>query len=159
MNPFGILLGMAIDPASTSSNGTTRAERPASAESSSSDLASGLGFEPMLPTLSLCGGTSAIDTTSNKASTARSSVTKARIERRSSFDRRTQSLITFGLVRGITPSSIRRQSGAAIRDFVSLPLDGGAAASRPKAFSFSNASDDANKPSGTSAIRQRGESE
>jgi hypothetical protein len=40
-------------------------------------------------------------------------------------DRLTPSLIALGLVRGITHTSIRKQSGAAIRDSALWPLDGG----------------------------------
>lgn len=48
---------------------------------------------------------------------------------RSLSDRLMQSLITSGLVRGITHMSIRKQCGAAIRDSALWPLDGGNAGS------------------------------
>jgi hypothetical protein len=41
--------------------------------------------------------------------------------------RQTRSLISSGLIAGITPSFVRKTSGLAIRDFASLPLDGGGA--------------------------------
>lgn len=53
--------------------------------------------------------------------------TKARSSHLSLSDRLTQSLITSGLVRGITHTSIRKQSGAAIRASALWPLDGGVA--------------------------------
>lgn len=151
MHPFGILLGMEIYPASNSSSDTIRAERPAIGENSSSGPVSASFFEPTHLTPSSSGDMSGIDMTSRRVSTARSSATKARIERRNSFDKRTQSLITFGLVRGTTPSSIRKRSGAAIRDFASLPLVGGGVAGRAKGFSFSSASVDTVEPSGAGA--------
>jgi hypothetical protein len=56
-------------------------------------------------------------------STAPSSETKANTDPVTSFDRRTRLLIDFGLIQGITPTSIRKQFGAAIPDFVSsLPV-------------------------------------
>ena len=50
---------------------------------------------------------------------ARSSATKDRYLAANSFDRRIQSLINSGLIAGITPTSIRKRSGAVIPDFVS----------------------------------------
>lgn len=47
-------------------------------------------------------------------------VTKAQ----SLSDRLTPSLISLGLVKGITPTSMRRRSGQRILDFASLPPDG-----------------------------------
>jgi len=74
--------------------------------------------------LSLSGGSSSTPVAS-KASIAQSSETKARTYRQSLSDKLTQSLITSGLVKGITHTSIRRQSGAAIRASALWPLDGG----------------------------------
>lgn len=85
----------------------------------------------------LFGGTLST-TAGKKASTVRSSATKARTGRPSLSDRLTPSLITAGLIRGITPSLIRRLSGVPIRAFASLPLDGSAADEARVASSFSN---------------------
>lgn len=133
MSPCGFLLKMVIDPALISSSDTILAERPAIDESSLLDRENGSFFEPMQQTLFSSGGTSDIDTIGSKASTAQSFETRARTRLPSLSDRLTQSLITAGLVRGITPSSIRNQSGAAIRDFASLPLVGGGAGEQRKA--------------------------
>lgn len=63
-------------------------------------------------------------TADRSASTARRSATKGRSRPPSLSDRLTQSLITAGLVKGITPTSIRKRSGAAIPDTVFSWLDG-----------------------------------
>lgn len=70
-------------------------------------------------------GESSSMTAASKASTALSSATKARTDPRTLSDRLTQSLITAGLVKGTTPTSIRHQLGAAIRASALWPLDGG----------------------------------
>mgnify|MGYP000376682756 CR=1 FL=1 len=57
-------------------------------------------------------------------SIARSSETKARFSARSLSDRLTPSLISAGLVRGITPTSTRSECGAEIPDIASYGLDG-----------------------------------
>lgn len=59
-----------------------------------------------------------------KASTARSSETKANTSHLTLSDRLTPSLISHGLVAGITPMSTRQQCGAAIPDIASYGLDG-----------------------------------
>ncbi len=51
---------------------------------------------------------------------------------RSLCDRLTPLLISSGLVAGITPTSVRQMSGAAIRDTAFLPLAGGGAGERQK---------------------------
>lgn len=88
-------------------------------------------------TLFSSGDMSDIASTVRKGSTVQSSETRARTDRLSLSDRLTQSLITAGLIKGITPSLIRGMSGAAIRDFASLPLDGGAAVDPKKVYLFS----------------------
>jgi len=60
--------------------------------------------------------------------TAQSFETKARRSRHSLSDRLTLSLITSGLVSGITPTSIRQRCGAPIPATVSWRRDGGDAA-------------------------------
>jgi hypothetical protein len=137
MSRSGISPRMVTYPVSTFSNGTIHAERQASDEGSSSARESESSLEPTQRTLFSFGDTSATGTTIKKASTVQSSETRVRTDRLSLSDRLTQSLITAGLVKGITPSLIRETSGAAIRDFASLPLDGGAAVHPKKGFSFS----------------------
>jgi hypothetical protein len=56
---------------------------------------------------------------------------EVRSSRRSLSDRLTSSLITSGLVSGITPTSIRKKLGAVIPDSALWPLDG-ASADGPK---------------------------
>ena len=90
----------------------------------------------------LFGGLPNIEATPRKGSSARCSVTRAHFGRQSLSDKLTQSLITAGLVAGTTPSLIRKQSGVAILDFVSLPLDGGAVDNLEKACSSSRGSHD-----------------
>lgn len=70
-------------------------------------------------------GESSSTTAASKASIAPSFGMNPRTGRVSLSDRLTQSLITSGLVKGITHTSIRKQSGAAIRDSALWPLDGG----------------------------------
>jgi hypothetical protein len=63
----------------------------------------------------------------SKASTAPCSETKAASDRPTLSDRLTPLLISAGLVKGTTHTSVRKQSGAAIRASALWPLDGGAA--------------------------------
>jgi hypothetical protein len=79
-------------------------------------------------------GESSSMTADRSASTAPSSGTRVPTNHRSLSDRLMQSLITAGLVRGITHTSIRKQLGAPIRATALWPLDGGAA-DEPKADS------------------------
>jgi len=92
-----------------------------------SDLEAESSCEPTPETPCLFGDFPSSGQTAKKASNAPSSVTRVRSVRLSLSDKLTQSLITSGLVAGITPSLIRQLSGAAIRDAASLPLDGGVA--------------------------------
>lgn len=80
--------------------------------------------EPNEPMLFSSGESSSTPVVS-KALTAPSFGTKGKSDRPTLSDRLTQSLITSGLVRGITHTSIRKQSGAAIRASALWPLDGG----------------------------------
>jgi hypothetical protein len=80
-----------------------------------------------MQTLSLFGENSST-LPASKESTARSSAMKARTDHPTLSDRLTQSLISAGLVKGTTPTSIRNESGAAIPASALWPLDGGAAA-------------------------------
>jgi hypothetical protein len=62
--------------------------------------------------------TSTIRSQSKRGLSAPSFEMKAHSSRLSLSDKLTPSLITLGLVRGITPKSIRKKSGAEILDFV-----------------------------------------
>jgi hypothetical protein len=94
-----------------------------------------------METLFSSGGEPNTGLTNRTALNAPCSATKGRTYRRSLSDRLTQSLITAGLVCGITPSSIRQLSGQPIRVLAFDMPDGGAAASPAKAFSSSSECD------------------
>lgn len=80
--------------------------------------------------------------TARRALSAPSSATGARTSRRSLSDKLTLSLMSAGLVRGITPSSTRKQSGQPIQVFAFDRPGGGGAAKPPSGFSSSNGSDE-----------------
>ena len=65
-------------------------------------------------------GASSSTTADRPASTVRSSVRKVHIKRVSLSDRLTQSLITVGLVRGITPTLSRKRLQEPVRVIVSF---------------------------------------
>lgn len=123
--PFGSSPRMGIATASRSTSGTippidtgtgARASSlPVPAKSSSSATPR--------PRRYSSGGNSSTPAAS-VGSTAPSSETKALRSRQSLSDRLTQSLITAGLVRGITPTSVRRRSGQPMLDFAFSKLDG-----------------------------------
>ena len=123
-NRSGISPRTATDPVSLSSDDTILATTKSRSKGRLSVPESTSSCEPMKAMPSLFGELPVIGRTGKKASNARSSATKATTSRPSLSDRLTQSLITHGLIRGTTPSLIRRLSGVAIRDFVSLPLGG-----------------------------------
>lgn len=79
--------------------------------------------EPMQETL-FSFGENLSTIAARKASTARCSETKANTYQASLSDRLTKSLITSGLVAGITPMYVRKTLGLPILDFALLPLDG-----------------------------------
>lgn len=93
---------------------------------------SGSSCEPLTPMRSLFGDmtpdhqteSGAAETVEKSASTVESSVMRADIAVLSSFRKRTQSLITSGLIKGITPSSIRHGSRQGILATVFYELDG-----------------------------------
>lgn len=60
----------------------------------------------------------------SKESTAQSSEMNRRAKAQNSYDRRMLVLLRAGLVKGITPTSIQRECGAKIPDFVSSWQDG-----------------------------------
>lgn len=116
--------------ASNSMNDTTAPITTKTAESEANSLApENTSFlERETETLCLFGANSLMTPSPNKrGSTAPSSETKppAAIARQTLSDRLTPSLISAGLVKGITHTSIRKQSGAAIRASALWPLDGG----------------------------------
>lgn len=79
--------------------------------------------------------------TDKKALSATSSETRARTYRRSLSDKLTPSLISAGLVCGITPSSTRKQSGQPIQ-VLALDMPVGGAAAKPLSdFSYSSAAE------------------
>ena len=129
MSRFGILRKTETAVASRSTNGITPAIATATAERETSSAAreKKLSCEPPMRTLSLFGENLSMAPASRE-STAPSSVMRVRTDHPTLSDRLTQSLISAGLVKGITPTSIRNESGAAIPVSALWPLDGGAAA-------------------------------
>lgn len=128
MSRSGISRKMATAVASRSSSVIIPATTTATAENETSSvgLAKRLCCAPPMRTLSLFGEDLST-LPASKESTARSSATRARTDLPTLSDRLTQSLISSGLVKGITPTSIRNESGAAIQASALWPLDGGAA--------------------------------
>lgn len=116
-------------PASLSTNVTTHAIIIAmvGGEHSLLDRAKVLFSGPSEPTLFSSGDGSSM-TAGMMASTAPYFVMKARTRRVSLSDKLTQSLITSGLVRGITPTSTRKQLGEPVRVIASFELGGADAA-------------------------------
>jgi hypothetical protein len=80
----------------------------------------------------LCGENSSTSE-ENRASTVQSFAMNRHIEAANSFDKRMQLLIASGLVRGITPTSIRTQLGVQIPAFVSSYQAGDDAGARSDA--------------------------
>jgi hypothetical protein len=100
-------------------------------EKSSADLEKKLFSERRQQTLFSCGESSSTAALMNEQESGKAesiapcSETNRRREAAISFDKRMQSLMRSGLIAGITPTSVRRVSGAQIPDFVSSWLDGG----------------------------------
>lgn len=137
MSPSGISQKTEIYPATLSSAGTIPAE-PSVLGNGSSLGPEKKSFSEQTPVmLSLFGELLSTEQTTSKGSNALSSAMRVRFNRPSLSDKLTQSLISAGLVRGTTPSWIRKQSGAAIRDSVSLFPDGGDAGDPARVCSFS----------------------
>ena len=136
---FGGSQRMATDRAVTCSGVTTAAERASALPTCSSGQVTRSSLDPRSETLFSCGAAPFTDKTRKQASNARSSETRVRSSRRSLSDRLTRSLITSGLVCGITPLSIRQLSGQPIRVLAFDTPTGPAAASPEKAFSSSSA--------------------
>jgi len=124
-----------MSPASNFTNGITAATDTRTVASEASLLApeSTLFSEQATPMPCSSGANSSTTRSrSRRASTAPSSETKrpTAIGHQTLSDRLTPSLIAAGLVKGTTPMSIRKQSGAAIRASALWPLDGDALAER-----------------------------
>ncbi len=132
MSHTGILQKTEICPVSHSMSGTIPATitQMAGSEASSSAPDKLLPSAPQLLTPSLFGESSLMIPAS-KESIAPSLGTKAKSSQVSLSDRLTQSLISAGLVKGITPTSVRKQLGAVIPVTALWPLDGGNA-EKPK---------------------------
>ncbi|OWV62532.1 hypothetical protein ATY75_11945 [Rhizobium sp. N122] len=105
----------------------------------------------MMGTLSLFGELPSTGRTAKRALNVRSSETKADTSHQSLSVRLTRSLITAGLVKGITPLSVRTTYGLAIRDFAFLPLDGGDAGAPQKVYSSLRDCRDAAQPNASEA--------
>src|SRR5690348_2153102 len=92
-------------------------------EKYSADPEKKLFLEQETPTQSLFGESSLTDQ-DRKELIAQFSGMRAKLDRRTLSDRLTKSLISAGLVKGITPMSVRRELGAPIQDFVIYLPDG-----------------------------------
>lgn len=125
--PFGGSRRTATCASATSIDGiTARANRSERATLLSAPAIKS-SFELPMAMPHLHGDTRATGKTGRKASNAACSATKARTYRPSLSDRLTRSLISSGLVCGITPSSIRKASNQPIRGLAFGTPDGGAA--------------------------------
>lgn len=113
--------------AGTSTGATTAAEKASERPTCSSAPATRLSSDQLMATRYLLGDEQSTGETDSKASSAPCSVTRGRTSRRSLSDKLTRSLITSGLVCGITPSSIRALSGQPIRVLAFSGRAGGAA--------------------------------
>lgn len=107
-------------------NGTTRQKRMAAESSvSSSDPVSRSCSEPSSETggvsRALRGGESDTVSMDKQESAARSSEMRGNTDQATSYGTLMQSLIDDGLVKGITPLSMRRRSGQQILDFAFFP--------------------------------------
>lgn len=125
----------AISASATSTAATTAAANPSAPRTSSLALATRSFCEPLQAMLPLSGAERNTAATGKRASNVPSFGTRARSSRPSLSDRLTASLITSGLVCGITPSSLRKLSDQPIRVLAFDMPDGCAAATRAAAFS------------------------
>lgn len=122
---FGISQRTATSHAWRFSGDTIPAEIKTPETGCSSDRETRSFSEQTMAMPCLFGGEPSFVRTVKKVSNAPYSGTKVRTRHQSLSDKLTKSLITSGLVAGTTPSFVRKQFGVAIRDFASLPLDGG----------------------------------
>lgn len=129
----------AISASATSTGATIRRGSRSARLTLLSDPETKSSCGQQLATRLLFGDEASTAGTSKPASSARCSVTRASRYRPSLSDRPTASLITSGLVCGITPSSIRKLSGQPIRVLAFDGPDGSDAGSPTGACSFLNA--------------------
>lgn len=138
--PFGGSRRTATCASATSIDGiTARANRNERATSLSAPAIRS-SFELPMAMPHSHGATRATGKMGRKASSAACSATRARTYRPSLSDRLTQSLISSGLVCGITPSSIRKASNQPIRGLAFVMPDG-ADAQKPRSAVCSSSSD------------------
>ena len=128
MAPYGGSQRTVTPHAAICSDATTAPGKAAARRPSSSDPVTRSSCEMQPDQPSLFGACPDTGETVKPALSARYFVTKARTSRQSLSDKLTPSLITAGLVCGITPSSIRQQSGQPIRALAFAMPDGGALA-------------------------------
>ena len=126
-------------PAASCSGATTAPGRAAARRPFLSAPETNSSCETLMDQPSLLGECHDIAATDKPASSAQYSATKVRASRRSLSDKLTQSLITSGLVCGITPSSIRTLSGQPIRVLAFDMQAGDGRALQPSDFSSLNA--------------------
>lgn len=138
--PFGGSRRTATCASATSIDGITVRANQSERATSLSGPAIRSSFELPMAMPHSHGATRAIGKTGKRASSAACSATKGRTYRRSLSDRLTQSLISYGLVCGITPSSIRKASNQPIR-VLAFDMPGGGAAQKPQSAGCSSSSD------------------
>lgn len=111
--------------ASNSTKGTTAPTNTQTGESVSfsPDQARKSSFAQKQRMQCLCGADSST-AAANAVSTAPYSETKAHTDPRISYNKRIKSLIDYGLVAGITPTSIRKRSPQGTLDFALFRQDG-----------------------------------
>jgi hypothetical protein len=122
--PCGGSLRTATSACATSTGATTAAGSRAARRTSLSGRATRSSCAQLVETLPLFGGAQSTGGTDRKASNAPSSATRVRTSRPSLSDRLTASLITSGLVCGITPSSMRKLSGVTVEVLAFAMPDG-----------------------------------
>lgn len=122
---FGGLPKTATEPALPSTSATTAHTDTATADGEANSSAPAKRSRYGRKTETPCSsGESSSTTADSQASTVPCSAMSRPTYRRSLSDRLTQSLITAGLVKGITPTSTRQQSGQPIR-VLAFDMQGG----------------------------------
>ena len=135
--PFGLSQKMATQPCSPSMSATIPRINTATGAGENSLLDPGKksSCEQKEAQPDLFGVISSTEAGS-KESIVPFSVTKAKSYRQTLSDRLTPSLISSGLVAGITPTSTRRRCGAGIPDIASFGLDGRGAGKQKEGYSY-----------------------
>ena len=136
MRPFGGSPRTETSQSAISTVGTTVRASRNELVTSLSDLAPRSSSEAQQVTPRLSGDTQSIGGTTKLESSVRFSEMKERGSRRSLSDRLTLSLISAGLVCGISPSLTRKQSGQPILVLALDTPDGGDAARRNEGSSY-----------------------